>query len=194
MTDDAKMNYKTADNIFYSVVGKHGGETVEEIISRKQKEVELCGYSLWSAHIDQKSVEQVWALSKDDEVYVLCKINKDAKDPVRQGDSPYYATTQFGPKGEEDIPKDIKTSFTEGKKYQAYVVEEYEMLDASIEFDFGKYETMLANGNFASFAERFKFSKFQNTYGKKNVTIDAECSKTIGLIMKLKYPFVVELK
>ena len=35
------MNYKTADNIFYSVVGKHGGETVEEIISTIDQDTSL---------------------------------------------------------------------------------------------------------------------------------------------------------
>jgi len=113
------MDFESMNNIFYSIVGKHGGETVEEIINRKQKEVELCGYSLWSARIDKKSVEQVWSLSDSDEVYVLCKINKNAKDPVKQGDVPYYAELHFGPGdidgGGQAIPEGVKTSFTKGK-------------------------------------------------------------------------------
>lgn len=43
-----KMN-----NIFYSVVGQHGKEDVETILSRRQNEILRAGYSLWAAKIDK---------------------------------------------------------------------------------------------------------------------------------------------
>jgi len=68
------------------------------------------------------------------------------------------------------------------------------MLDTAIEVDFGNNETLLARGESVSFSKRFRCSQFQNTYGKRNELIDSECLRTIGLVMKLRYPFVVELK
>ena len=188
-----------ADNyhhIFYSVIGKHAGEQVEEIIERKQKEIARCKYSLWSAKIDKKSIEQVWNLNKKDKVYVLCRINGKAKDPVKTTTVPYYAKKAYGPdKQELIIPDGIRTSFTEGKKYQAYVVDKYELLKQPVKFDFGKYESLLADNTHRSFKDRFKCSQFQNTYGCVNEQLkESYDEKEIGLIMELKYPFVVNLE
>lgn len=38
------------ENLFYSIIGKHASETAEEIIKRKQKEIDLCKLSLWRFH------------------------------------------------------------------------------------------------------------------------------------------------
>ncbi len=183
------------NHIFYSVIGNHAGETVEEIIERKENEIAECKYSLWSAKIDKKSIEQVWKLDENDKVYVLCKINKAAKDPVKATIVPYYAKKAYGPdKQELTIPDGIKTSFTEGKNYQAYVVKHYELLESPIAFDFGKYESLLANNLHMSFKNRFKCNQFQNTYGHLNKQLEEREEKEIKLIMELKYPFVVNLE
>lgn len=183
------------NHIFYSVIGNHAGETVEEIIERKENEITECEYSLWSAKIDKKSIEQVWKLDENDKVYVLCKINKAAKDPVKATIVPYYAKKAYGPdKQELTIPDGIKTSFTEGKNYQAYVVKHYELLESPIAFDFGKYESLLANNLHMSFKNRFKCNQFQNTYGHLNKQLEEREEKEIKLIMELKYPFVVNLE
>lgn len=186
-------------HIFYSVIGKHAGENVEEIIERKQKEIDLCEFSLWSAKIDKKSIEQVWKLNKEDKVYVLCKISKNAKDPVEKTEIPYYAKKAFGPGNTElqeiAIPDSIKTSFTKGSNYQAYVVEKYELLVNPIQFDFGKYDSLLSNNTSKSFKERFnKSTRFQNTYGFLDDQSKESFIKEIGLIMVLRYPFVVNLE
>lgn len=180
------------DYLFYSVIGKHADETVDEIIERKVEEIQKCGFGLWSAKIDKKSVEQVWQLNENDEVFVLCKVNKKAKDPVKT-DKITTAKKMFGPNGEMNIPDGIKTTYTEGKNYQAYVVESYEILDEEIDFDFGPYETLRADNNTQSFSERFRCLQFQNTFGKINCSIEETCKKKIGVIMKLKYPFVVNI-
>lgn len=186
------------DNIFYSIIGKHAGEDVEEIIKRKQKEIEDCKYSLWSAQIDKKSIEQVWKLKNTEKVYVLCRINRKAKDPVKITETPYYAKKAYGPNqpylSEIIIPDSIRTSFTKGKKYQAYVVEKYILLIRPIEFNFGIYESVLRDNTRKSFKERFKFSRFQNTFGYVNDKLVEKYYKEIELIMELKYPFVVNLE
>ena len=190
------MSFSDCNNIFYSIIGNHAGETPEEIVMRKQKEIEACGYSLWSAQIDKKSVEQVWDLHPDAEVIVLCKINRRAQDPVSIKDAPYYAKQYIGPDDVITIPKDIKTSFTKGKNYQAYVVSRYIILDNEKMFDFSKYNSLLSNGAIKSFTQRFsEETRFQNRYGKKvEKTESAVCEKPIKVIMVLKYPFVVNLK
>ena len=73
---------KKYEYIFYSVVGDHAGETVEQIINRKLEEINRFGYSLWSIKMDRKSLEQVWELPEDGEVVVVAKISSKAKDPV----------------------------------------------------------------------------------------------------------------
>ncbi len=182
--------------IFYSIIGKHGGETVQDILSRKNDEIKNCGWGLWSAKIEKKSVELVWELNEDDTVEVLCKVNEKAKDPVViDGTEAYRAVWFVGPDGKEQIvPEGINTTFTKGKNYQAYVVDRYEILDQPVSFDFGKYETVQANGIPKSFAERFKCSQFQNTFGRVNEKLSNSCCKDILVKMILKYPFVVNLK
>ena len=109
--------------LFYSVIGPHGGETVEQILSRKEKEIKDTGYSLWAAKINKESIRRVWGLSKDDMVYVYCHCNLKAKDPAAQSAT---ATHMIGPNGKELIADGItatfKETYNEQKPYQAYVV------------------------------------------------------------------------
>ena len=180
------------DYLFYSVIGKHAGESIEEIMDRKTKEIQVCGFSLWGAKIDKKSVEQVWRLNENDEVFVLCKISKNAKDPVNDNEI-FSAKKMIGKDGEMTIPDEINITFAEGKNYQAYVVESYKVLNENMVFDFGPYETLTKNNITKSFGERFRCKQFQNTFGKLNSSIQEKCEKEINIIMKLKYPFVVNL-
>jgi len=183
------------DNIFYSIIGNHAGESPSQIINRKKREIVECGFGLWSAKIDTKSVEQVWELDKNDEVIVLCRVKYDAKDPVHYDKVPYRAKFMIGPEGAKSIPDGIITTFTEGTNYQAYVVAEYTILEKPEMFDFACYDTLLADNSKKSYVERFKCKQFQNTYGKKTRQSSCESGKKeIGVVMKLKYPFVVKLK
>lgn len=179
-------------NIFYSVIGAHAGESVKQIVDRKSDEIKKSKLSLWSARIDSRSKNLVWQLPEDSKVYVLCKISKVARDPV--GGTAYAAQKFIGPDNiANDVPDDIRTTFEKGKKYQAYVVEKYDLLQNVAEFDFGQYVSFTAKGA-VSFAERFKCSQFQNVYGKKDENRMESCKKDIGMIMTLKYPFVVDLE
>lgn len=198
--------------IFYSVIGRHAGESIEKILSRKLGEINANPQkiSLWAASIDKKSIEQVWRLNSNDEVYVLCKVSETAKDPAgesgeddkndKDGKDKLRANIMIGPKGKKSIPEwicarvpDEKYCQEKRKNYQAYVVEEYEIYKSPIIFDFGKYETILRNNQIKSFKERFKSSRFQNTFGRKNKDLTESCAKEIMVIMKLKYPFVVNI-
>lgn len=179
--------------IFYSLIGRHGNKSPNEIIKDKQDEIKACKFSLWSAQIDKKSIEQVWNLDKSDRVIVLCRVSNKAKDPVDK-ENMYTAITMAGPEGEKSIPEGIMTTFTKGKNYQAYVVKKYEILDSPIIFDFGKYNTLLSDNTTKSFKERFRNTRFQNTFGRKDVQLKESCTKEIQVLMELEYPFVVNIK
>ena len=139
------------------------------------------------------SVNQVHALDKSDKVYVLCRVNKKANDPAKG--EVCVATKMIGPNKEEKIiPEGVKSTYGEGKKYQAYVVKDYRILDEPCDFDFGKYETTMKGDTKASFKERFNCRQFQNTFGKLNEQLDETISKDISVVMELEYPFVVNIK
>ncbi|KRM52284.1 hypothetical protein FC64_GL000709 [Ligilactobacillus araffinosus DSM 20653] len=182
------------NNIFYSVIGQHDKEDVKTILSRKLDEIEKAGYSLWAAKIDKKSIEQVWNLKPTDKVYVVCSIKPKAKDPGKGYDNniaKYYES----PKGVFNIDDNVISTFSSKRKtYQAYYVNKYIMLPEEKKMNIGPYKTLLANGQVKTFKERFKCTQFQNTYGKIDDSCNDEFYKEVGLVMELKYPFVVELK
>ena len=185
---------KKYEYIFYSVVGDHAGETVEQIINRKLEEINRFGYSLWSIKMDRKSLEQVWELPEDGEVVVVAKISPKAKDPVIVNDVCRAQKMRWKKDDEAIIPEGIDTTFTSGKNYQAYVVQSYEMLEKPEKFDFGSYITFLKDGRTKSYKERFKCKQFQNTFARYDDAIYQKCEKEIAVLMRLKYPFAVNIE
>ena len=184
-------------HIFYSVIGKHAEESIESILSRKREEINACGYTLWSARIDKKSVDAVWNIPHNSKVAVLCHVSQIARDPIIvEGSKPYCASTLIGPDGEtRPVPDGIRTTFTRGANYQAYVVKDIKVLNKTIDYDFQGYESTLATGEKRTFKERFEgFNRFQNTYGVYNKELAGACSKEISVVMLLQYPFVVNIK
>lgn len=188
------MKPNKMNNIFYSVVGAHGRENVDTILSRKQEEVSNAGYSLWAAKIDKKSIEQVWNLKPTDKVYVVCSINPNAKDPGK-GSGNNVAKYYESPDGTFEIDKDVVSTFSSKRNnYQAYFVKNYKILSESERMNIGPYKCIQADGTVKTYKERFSFSRFQNTYGKLDESCTDEYYKDIDLIMELEYPFVVQLK
>lgn len=181
-------------HVFYSIIGRHAGENVDEIILRKTQEIEHAGFSLWSAKIDNKSIAQVAEIGENERVWVLCKLSPGAKDPT--AGSARRANTMIFPNGTEKvIPEAINTTFgVTTKSYQAYVVRRYIKVEGEgFMFDFKKFESTLSTGQKKSFADRFTFTRFQNSYGKRNDELFVECKKPIHYLMELQYPFVVNL-
>ena len=71
---------------FWHPFGPHGGETPEEILDRKHREICKNEWTLWSfRHMDVKTVES-WILAikkeKPKRVLVLCSASKNANDPA----------------------------------------------------------------------------------------------------------------
>lgn len=193
LIDDAyNCNY-----LFYSIIGPHAGESVESILTRKQKEIDKKrGIGLWAAKIDKNSKNLVQELKKTDRVFVLCKINKNAKDPTKEEKR---AQKMITTDGNINIPPTIKATYGKGDKYQAYVYKEIQILDEVICFDFKKFESELGQKSpkgpiTKSFKERFKSTYFQNTFGRRNNSLCEPCKKPIHVIMELGYPFVVDIE
>lgn len=180
--------------IFYSVIGRHAGETVAEILERKQDEVTAAGFSLWSAQIDAKSMEQLADLTENDIVTVYCKISSKALDPVPNNQVCQAHRMILINGQEKEIPAGIRTTYNRKKsKYQAYVVGNYQFLEEPQIVDFGQYETTLADGSKKSYSERFNLKQFQNTLGVFTPDLKETCSKEIYAKMELVYPFVVTI-
>lgn len=201
-------------NLFYSVIGPHTGEKVDKIIDRKQSEIEKCGYCLWSASIDKLSKKQAWKLGENDELYVLCKVSKDAKDPtesyeiVRADFMTYFDKNSVINKVE--IPEGINTTFSGNNNYQAYKVKDILVLGEEELFDFGKYYSVTNEVGLKPFkvsfdGGEFKNSKgeilrrkphrqFQNVFGNLNEAYAEKCERPIKVLFKLQYPFVVDLE
>lgn len=180
------------ENLFYTVLGAHCGDTLEKILKDKQTELENNDFSLWGAKIDEPSRKLVWDLDKNDKVYVFGKIGKNPTDPGKDGK--IRAKIMKGPDEKKvKIPDAITTTYAVKKKhYQAFVVKEYKILDNSIKFDFGKYETKTSTNEIKSFNQ--KKSWVQNIFYKRNNKLKDYHIEDIAVIMELKYPFVVEIE
>ena len=187
-------NWKGCDYLFYHVIGPHGKEGPESIVPRKQGEIKNCGMTLWAAAVDKKSKEMAQKLGKKNNVYVLCKISSSAKDPAT-GDN-WTAKNRIMPDGTKvPVPKGVICGYKKGKKnYQAYVVEKCECLEVQEDYDFGPYVSTMSKGTQESFTERFKQSRFQNTFGKKDGIKRPACKRPISVVLKLKWPFVVDIE
>jgi len=176
--------------IFYHVIGFHMNESPKQIMERKVNDLKNNPYSLWTAKIDKNSIDMVRQLSENDEIYVLCRINESAKSP--EGDECTAVKITWDDE-EEIISSNISpVTYPEGKKYQAYVVAEYQILDNPMLYDFSGY--LSPNGK--TFKVRMdEFTRFQNCFGKldENILEDSKI-KDISVIMKLKYPFVVDVE
>ena len=169
------------------------GENVSQIFVRKQKEVDATGFSLWAANIKPKSKEIVWQLEESDMVLVLCHVNKNAKDPSA-GRVIAPAISMYSPATNVlDVPGSISATFTKGKNYQAYVVERYIELDAPVLFDFGCYECFFSDGRRKDFKDVFVTGQYTNFYGRYTPALGEHAMKEISVIMKLRYPFVVDV-
>jgi hypothetical protein len=102
---------------FWHPFGPHAGETAEEIIRRKQKEIEINGWTLWSFQFRNTLLDWYREIGKikPDGVLVFCSEGKGARDPV--GDKKYC--NYFTPMGEtalKTIPPEIQVPHPMGAK------------------------------------------------------------------------------
>ena len=69
---------------FWHPFGPHGGETVEQILERKNREITANGWTLWSFQI--KRILEVWQqqirMAEPKAVFTFCSEGKGASDPA----------------------------------------------------------------------------------------------------------------
>jgi hypothetical protein len=67
--------------------GPHGRETVEQIIERKRREIEVNGWTFWSFQYRRMEVLEEWSgyLSAESKSVVFCSYSPDAVDPADIG-------------------------------------------------------------------------------------------------------------
>jgi hypothetical protein len=83
---DDPMNYEPFKIGFWHPFGPHGGETAEQIIDRKRKEIEVNGWTLWSFQYRRLEVLKEWfrqlSISGVPSPVVYCSHSPGAKDPA----------------------------------------------------------------------------------------------------------------
>jgi len=74
------MNFQMG---FWHPFGPHGGESVVEILARKQREINANGWTLWSfqPRLMLKDWMREIRLARPDTVAVFCSDSRSAKDP-----------------------------------------------------------------------------------------------------------------
>lgn len=105
---------------FWHPFGPHGGETPEQIINRKRKEISKNGWTLWSFQFRKtlKSWHQEIMKTKPNKVLVFCSNGNGARDPLgnRKNCNYYVPINTTDPK---KIPASVKIPHPMGKKTKA---------------------------------------------------------------------------
>lgn len=111
---------------FWHPFGPHAGETPEEIIARKRKEIEANGWTFWSFQIRRNLA--AWhheiTAANPQKVFVFCSEGKGAIDPA--GAVEYCSSYRMvGDESWQPIPSTIKIPHPTGSKHEAsaFVVE-----------------------------------------------------------------------
>jgi hypothetical protein len=84
------MNFQDFSLAFWHPFGPHGRETREQIIDRKQREIQANGgWTLWSFQRRRPEMLEMWrcklSAGKPGKVFVFCSDSPNAKDPAQNG-------------------------------------------------------------------------------------------------------------
>src|SRR5579864_494891 len=99
------MNYKEFTIAFWHPFGPHGRETTQDILKRKQKEIENNGWTLWSFQRRAPATLDCWQreLAGADRVFVFCSDGRGAVDPTdASGSQPLDCTCYRFAEGNTD--------------------------------------------------------------------------------------------
>ncbi|MDY3828581.1 MAG: hypothetical protein SOZ71_07345 [Clostridium sp.] len=185
------------ENLFYTTIGAHAGENIEDILKNKIKEISECKFSLWAANIKSTSLEALWKLDKNDKVYVLGSISKGAKDPSEKDNGKSLTADIIIKRDgtEEKIPKGIVCTFPLGHNYYyAYKVKKYIINEKEESYDLGQYETLVKEKGrkimklFSDYSNRG-----QDQFGHLNPNLNDKKEYKYVVCMELEYPFVEKI-
>ncbi len=112
---------------FWHPFGPHAGETPEQIIERKQKEIEKNRWTLWSFQFRNSLLDWYREIKKvrPNKVLVFCSEGKGARDPISEKKHCNYFSF-IGENNKKSIPEEIEIPhpMRNKNKGSAFVVEE----------------------------------------------------------------------
>ncbi len=164
--------------------GVHADENVDNIIKRKQKEIEDNGFCFWGyGGVLLHPVNQVQPFCKDDDVYLL--LTRTKSDFI--GNSKRSKSYSINNKEYKNIPSSINVY---GSKYALVFTQ---LKEYNKDINLCDYKVGIGNSKDKPLVDYFKFrvdkacaTKCDNSLKEKLVHID--------YIAKLKYPYSVFVK
>lgn len=164
------------EKCIYMSVGTHAGESIDEIVMRKNLEVQTLGWSMWSYSSPIAKKVPAFCESRDDIFVVMVDTGKPTKGEVK-------VATQYRQSDCDElfyIPDELKVTYA-GNYSCALIVDAYYKIDESDNlFTKGEYEE-------AAFYNGFRLLRHTSVLTKKKV-----CK--VAYVAKLKAPFSVYVK
>lgn len=179
MLEKIKLSELDLSRCIYMSAGAHANETIEQIIERKQREVDNCGWSLWafSSPIAEKAYQFCVEHSVKYVVMPLSGVNTQGM-PKRASLYCEYSVD----KKNNSIPECITATYT-AKTATALVVEKYFLVDES--------DNLFNKGN---------YKRINYFNGVEVLELENNNEKIIGnykkiyLVAKLKAPYIVKIE
>lgn len=172
-----KLSEIPLEKCIYMSMGPHGGETVEQIVERKQDEIRSCGWSLW-AFSSPIALKMHTFCEKAGNVYVVMAITGEAPFGKTIRADNYYQLDN--PCKRCGIPSEMLVTYS-GRKAYALVVEDYYEIDPC--------DNMFAKGNYV---RKSYFNGVEIL--EKEVENSGRTNKRIAMAVKLKPPYIVAIK
>ena len=172
----AKLSDFNLIKCIYMSAGSHAGETIEQIIERKQKEIEICGWGLWA--FSSPIAKNIYEMCKnEEELFAVMPVTGEdtVGNPVT---AKFYYTLDSNEK--RDISSDMKVTFS-GTQGYALVVEKYFFIDDD--------DNIFPKSNY----ERRKYFNGVELLEQANESKKTKTKKKIKIIAKLKKPYIVGL-
>ncbi len=172
-----KLSEIPLDKCIYMSIGTHANEPINEIMDRKEKEIEDCDFGLWA--YSSPIAEKIDSFCEnEDAIYVvMTDTGKPTKGEVVE--AKYYKENNNSEK--KEIPYKMKVTYSRKSKARALVVEKY--------FKINDEDNMLIKSDYE---RREYFNGFELLEKKQESSKRRTCK--IVYVAKLKYPFSVYIK
>lgn len=172
-----KLSEFSLEKCIYMSMGSHGGETVEQIIRRKQKEVWDCGWSLWA--FSSPIASKIAAFCEGTQsMYVVMAVTGEAPSGKTVRAVNYHPMDEVYNKCK--IPSQMLVTYS-GKKAYALVVDEY--------YEIEPHDNIFMKSDYErqSYFNGVEILEMKVGEGKRTK------GKEIAMVVKLKAPYVVVL-
>lgn len=187
---------------FFTKIGMHAGDSIHDILNRKEADVQEHGYCLWSGRLPMvKRNDLKEALESQSEVYVLCvATNSTATTNDSARDKVIHAKSYKNFDGSEvDLSEGPSSTYTRNAESgrtannKAFVITE--IVETSFQVNMGDFEYIYSDPKKPN-GDATKALGAQNSNGViRYLPSEAAEGKTYEVvsIFKLKKPYVAEL-